>query len=170
VGVASLFMHIPFVSVWTALLGLFIVQSASAEQRHARLSRSFGELRVRDVMTPNPETTRGWVTVDAFMDAAQLVPPRHHAFPVEQWEGGISGIVTLDALQSVPPEARLTTRVLDVAVPLPAVTVTNADERLVDLISRPTPGRVPYALVFAEGALVGIVTPSDFERATVSPG
>ncbi len=48
--------------------------------------------------------------------------------------------------------------------------VATPDERLVDLVSRPTPGRVPYALVFADGALVGIVTPSDLERATVSPG
>jgi Zn-dependent protease len=169
-GVSSTFLDIPFVSIWTALLGWFIVSSATAEQRHARLSRSFGELRVRDVMTPNPETTRGWVTVDAFVDAERLVPPRHRAFPVEQWEGGISGIVTIDALHAVPPESRLTTRVVDVSVPLPSVMVATPDERVVDLISRPSESRVPYALVFAAGTLVGIVTPSDLERATVSPG
>lgn len=168
-GVGGTLFDIPFVTIWTALLGWFIVTAATAEQRHARLSRTLGELRVRDVMTMNPETTRGWVTVDAFVDAARLVPPRHHVFPVEQWEGGISGIVTLDALQAVPPEARLTTRVVDVAVPLPSVTIASPDDRLVDLVSRGSQARLPHALVFSSGALVGIVTPTDLERAASLP-
>jgi CBS domain-containing protein len=85
-------------------------------------------------------------------------------FPVEQWEGGISGIVTLDAIKAVPPEARLTTRVVDVAIPLPAVTVTVPEERLVDLMSRPPNGRLPYVLVFAAGELVGVVSAGDIQR------
>jgi Zn-dependent protease/CBS domain-containing protein len=167
-GIAGTIFDIPFVSIWTALLGWFIVTAATSEQRHARLSQSVGELRVRDVMTPNPETTRGWVTVDAFADAARLQPPRHDAFPVERWEGGISGVVTLDALRAVPPEHRLTTRVTDVAVPLAMVTVTSPEEKVVDLISRPSTARLPYVLVFASGQLVGVVTSADLERATLT--
>src|SRR4051812_29582884 len=48
-GVAATFVDIPFVSIWTALIGFFIVSTASAEQRHVRLSRDVGEVRVRDV-------------------------------------------------------------------------------------------------------------------------
>ncbi len=165
-GLAGTFLNIPFVTIWTALLGWFIVSAATTEQRHARLSRSLGELRVRDVMSANPETARGWITVEAFADDARREPPRHHVFPVEQWEGGISGIVTLDALRAVAPEDRLTTRVVDVAVPLALLTTTTPDERLVDLISRPSAGRLPYALVFDAGRLAGIVAPSDLARAT----
>jgi Zn-dependent protease len=164
-GLAGTFLSVPFVTLWTALLGWFIVSAASSEQRHAKLSRTLGALRVRDVMTAKPETTRGWVTVDAFADAARIDPPRHNVYPVEQWEGGISGIVTLDALRSVPPEARLTTRVVDVAVPLPLVTIASPDELLVELISRPASGRLPYVLVFSAGELVGVVTGNDLQRA-----
>jgi hypothetical protein len=57
-------------------------------------------------MTAHPVTTRGWMTVDAFADEARREPPRHRIFPVEQWGGGISGIVTLDAIQVVPPAER----------------------------------------------------------------
>jgi CBS domain-containing protein len=164
-GLAGTFLDVPFVTLWTALLGWFIVSAASAEQRHVKLSQTLGELRVRDVMTAKPETTRGWVTVDAFGDAARIDPPRHNVFPVEQWEGGISGIVTLDALRSVPPEARLTTRVVDVAVPLPLVSIAAPDDLLVDMVSRPTGGRLPYVLVFSAGELVGVVTATDLQRA-----
>jgi len=167
-GVLGTITNIPFVSIWTALLGWFIVNAATSEQRHARLSQSLGELRIRDVMTPNPETTRGWVTVDAFVDAARDDPPRHDAFPVERWEGGISGVVTLDALRAVPPEDRLTTRVTDVAVPIAMVRTTTPDERVVDLISRPSDSRLPYVLVFDDGRLVGVVTATDLERAPLT--
>jgi CBS-domain-containing membrane protein len=153
------------VSIWTALLGVFIMSTAGAEQRHVRLSRDLGDVRVRDVMTPKPETTRGWATIDAFVDAARHDPPRHDAFPVEQWEGGISGVVTTDALKAVAPVDRLTTRVQDVAVPLAALTVCSPDDRLVDLVSRPSMARLPYVLVFSSGELVGVVTPSDLARA-----
>lgn len=168
-GVGGTLFDIPFVTLWTALLGWFVVSAATSEQRHAKLSRSLGEIRVRDVMTPNPETTRGWVTIEAFRDAARDDPPRHPAFPVEQWEGGVSGIVTVDAIRSVPPEEWLTTRVVDVAVPLPMLTTAAPDERLVDLVSRPSRSRLPYALVFSGGALVGIVTPTDLARAMTFP-
>ncbi|HEY3724749.1 MAG TPA: site-2 protease family protein [Acidimicrobiia bacterium] len=163
-GLVGTILAVPFVTIWTALLGWFIVSAASAEQRHAVLSRSLGDLRVRDAMSPKPETTRGWVTVQAFIDAANADPPRHDAFPVEQWEGGISGIVTLDAIRAVLPEARLTTRIVDVTIPLPSLTVSVPDERLVDLMSRPPNGRLPYVLVFAAGELVGIVTATDIQR------
>ncbi|MGZ6974879.1 MAG: site-2 protease family protein, partial [Acidimicrobiia bacterium] len=164
-GVAGTFLGVPFLTIWTALLGWFIVSIASAEQRHARMSRTLGELRVRDVMSVKPETTRGWITVEAFADAARLDPPRHHAFPVEQWEGGISGVVTVDALRAVPPADRSTTRVLDVEVPLPSVTIATPDERLVDLIGRPSNPRLAFVLVFDAGELVGVVTPADLARA-----
>ena len=167
-GVAGTLFDIPFVTIWTALLGWFIVTVAASEQRHARLSQSMGELRVRDVMTANPETTRGWATVEAFHDAARVDPPRHDVFPVERWEGGISGVVTLDALRAVSPELRLTTRVLDVAVPLSSLTISFPDEKVVDLISRPSNARLPYVLVFDAGQLVGVVTSTDLERAPLA--
>jgi Zn-dependent protease len=160
-GIASLLVDLPFVSIWTALLGWFIVSSASAEQRHARMNRTFGDRRVRDVMTPNPETTRGWQTVEAFIDASRTVPVRHRVYPVEAWEGGISGIVTLHALQSVPPEQRRNTRVVDVSVPLTAVRIASPDDKLFDVANRSSAATLPYVLVFDQGRLVGVVTPAD---------
>ena len=164
-GVAGTLFQVPFLSIWTALLGWFIVTAATAEQRHARISGQLAEVRVRDVMTAVPETARGWITIDAFLDEARTRPPGHHILPVEAWDGGISGIVSLDSIRAVPESERLTTRVLDVAVPLSLVTTAAPDEPIVDLLSRPGAGRVPYVLVFAGSTLVGVLTPADLERA-----
>jgi CBS domain-containing protein len=168
-GIASLVTDLPFVSIWTALLGWFIVTAATAEQRHARMSRTLGDRRVRDVMTPNPETTRGWQTVEAFVDESRTVPARQSVYPVEEWEGGISGIVTLHAIQSVPLEQRRATRVTDVSVPLSAVTIATPDEQLIDVANRPAAAKLPYVVVFDGGRLVGVVSPTDLAKDTTAP-
>jgi Zn-dependent protease len=168
-GVVGVVVDIPFVSLWTALLGWFIVTTATAEQRHARLTGRLGERRVRDVMSPAPQTVRGWMTVEAFAADARVTPPRHRVYPVEAWGGGIAGVVTLDALHAVPAEQLASTRVVDVAVPIEQVTTASPEDRLVDLVHRPSAFRVPYVLVFEAGALVGVVTSEDLLRAPASP-
>lgn len=164
-GIVGTFLAIPFLTLWTSLLGWFVFTAATAEQRHARLTGALGDLRVRDVMSPSPQTARGWVTVDAFAHEAQLQPVRHHVLPVEAWEGGIAGLVTLDALRAVPPAQRSHTRVVDVAVPLHLVTTVAPDERVVDLVQREPSGPLPYVLVFDLGRLVGILSSADLQRA-----
>lgn len=164
-GIVGTFLAIPFLTLWTALLGWFVYTAATAEQRHARLTGALGDLRVRDVMSPSPQTARGWVTVDAFAHEAQVQPVRHHVLPVESWEGGIAGLVTLDALRAVPPDRRSSTRVVDVAVPLHLVTTAAPDERVVDLVQREPSGPLPYVLVFELGRLVGILSSADLQRA-----
>jgi len=93
-------------------------------------------------MTANSETTRGWVTVDAFADAARVDPPRHDIFPVEQWEGGISGVVTLDALRAGPAGAPVDDARHGRRVPC-RWSRPVARREVVDLTAAPTKGRVP---------------------------
>jgi CBS domain-containing protein len=97
------------------------------------------------------------------------VPLRHAVYPVEEWEGGISGIVTLRALQNIPAEQRRATRVADVAVPLTAVTIASPADKLFDVASRPAAAKLPYILVFDRGELVGVVTRADLDRDPAPP-
>ena len=94
---------IPYVSLWTALMGAFVYRTATAEQRMARLVGNFGGLHVRDVMLPDPETVRGWNTVQAVLAEFDDTPPRHEVLPVVAWEGGICGVVTLEQLTRTDP-------------------------------------------------------------------
>ena len=67
-GVLGPFVGVPFVSLWTAIMGLFVYRTASVERAHARFEARFGDRTVGDVMTRDPETIRGWMTVQAFAD------------------------------------------------------------------------------------------------------
>jgi CBS-domain-containing membrane protein len=66
----------------------------------------------------------------------------------------------------VPETARATTLVDDVTRPIARVLTARPDERVIDLVQRFTPGSGGRALVLdAGGAVVGILTSSDVERA-----
>lgn len=168
-GVLGPLLDLPFFSIWTVIMGLFLFRVAGLEQRHARLAGRFADLRVRDVMTPGPETVRGWSTVAAYAHEWVAAPPGHRVYPVVGWDGAIVGVVTLERLARVPTAERGSLRVQDVAFPVGTVVVTTPDEPLLAVAARLDAGAVPVALVLDGPVLVGIVTPSDLARVARAP-
>ena len=51
-GVLGPFVGVPYVSLWTALMGLFVYRTATVELAHARLEGTLGDRTVGEVMTP----------------------------------------------------------------------------------------------------------------------
>lgn len=165
-GVAGSVFGLGMFNLWTAIMGVFVLRVATAEQRFARMAGAYADLTVRDVMTPEPETVRGWMTVQAFVDEEAEQPARHHLLPVVAWSGEIVGVVALDQLERVPVAARTSVRVQDVSVPRHEIAVVHADESLLEAATRMGRSPVRVALVLADHVLVGIVTPADLERTT----
>jgi Zn-dependent protease len=149
-------------ALWPALLGWFVLTAADAQARAARLRRGVRGLTVGDVMTPVETGAPGWLTVDGFVD--HLGSGRRTAFVVDRWDGGPAGLVTLDALRSVPAEARAVTRVLEVAVPLDRLRTAAPDDDLAAAWARPGPAVLPHLMVRDGDHLVGVVSPDDVTR------
>lgn len=163
-GVAQFLGGVPG-GLWTAFIGWFLLNAARAEEGATIVHARLAGVRVRDVMTPDPVTGPGWWTVDAFIDEVVL---RHRcsAFPVEDFEGHLQGLVTLNRLRAVPADERARLRVLDVARPLSEVPTAKPDELLLDVLARATGGSDGRVLVVDDaGGVVGIVSPSDVTRA-----
>jgi Zn-dependent protease len=168
-GVIGEFVRIPFLSLWTALMGIFVYRTASLELAHARLDAAFGDRTVGEVMTHDPETIRGWMTVQAYADELATAPARHRALPVLGWDGTIVGVVTMDRLARVPVEMRNSVRVQDVAFPMTMVPVAGPGEQLVATAARVGGHDLGVLLVFEAGRLAGIVTESDLQRRGRTP-
>ena len=169
-GIGGTLFQLPFVSLWTALIGMFVFRAASAERQYALNNGALGNRRVGDVMSPAPQTVRGWATIDAFLaEVAAGTAPRHACLPVERWEGGIVGVVTRDALMSVLSDRRSFTRIVDVMVALPLIATASPQERVLDVLARQSQSMVPCVLVFEADQLVGIITPEDVRRAAKAP-
>ena len=155
--------------LWWMLLGLFIVTIASAEEHHARTSTALAGIRVRDVMTEHPETVDGNSTITEFLRDVALLR-RHSAFPLVDHAGRLQGLVTLNRIRAVPAERRASTLLREVACPPDEIPLAQPDEPLSALLSRLRGCADGRALVFGDGDMLGIVSPTDISRAAALHG
>ncbi len=150
--------------IWFVFLGWFLLHAARAEELDSTMRGALDGVRVRDVMSPDPVSAPGWLTVQAFLDE-YVLRHRWSAFPLEDRDGRLIGLVTMDRLKRVPPPQRAAVRVVDIACPIDQVPSALPDEPLLDLVQRMAGSTDRRALVFDAGQLVGIVTPTDLSRA-----
>jgi Zn-dependent protease len=150
-------------TLWTALVGWFLVTAARQERDQAILGRGLGGLRADQVMAPAPAVTPAWFTVDAFL-RNYVEPFQATVLPLRGFDGRPAGVVTAAALYAVPHDRRHIVRAGDVAIPMSALLVVTPDQPVGDLAARLAGGRTVAAVV-AGGQLLGIITTDDLARA-----
>ncbi|KXK62478.1 peptidase M50 [Micromonospora rosaria] len=149
--------------LWLALIGWFLIGAAGLEERQARLGSALRGVRVGDVMTAQPQTASGEMTVADFVDH-YLFAYRHTALPLVE-QGRPVGLVTLDRVRGVSPDQRGTTRLAEVACRADDLVLARPEEELTDLLPRLSRCADGRALVVTGDQLVGIVSPTDISRA-----
>jgi Zn-dependent protease/predicted transcriptional regulator len=158
--------------LWFVLLGWFLISAATAENQQAVLQSRLRTVPVREIMTANPVTVPASATVAQFLND-YLPWSRHSAFPVMA-DSQTVGLVTVKRINQVPAGERGQTTLGDVACPLSDVPRATPDESAADLLPGLNGCADGRALVFDDGHLAGIVSPSDIsrtlERLTRSPG
>ncbi|MET8836017.1 site-2 protease family protein [Micromonospora sp. NPDC004540] len=149
--------------LWLALIGWFLIGAAGMEERQARMGSALRGIRVGEVMTPQPQTASGEMTVADFVDH-YLFAYRHSALPLTE-EGRPIGLVTLDRVRGIPADRRASTTLAEVSCRADELVLANPDEQLNDLLPRLSQCADGRALVVTDQRLVGIVSPSDISRA-----
>jgi Zn-dependent protease len=149
--------------LWLALVGWFLMSASRAEQSQARLRHSLQDLRAADIMTPDPVGGPGWLTVQAFID--DYARARHPgAFPIDEWQRGLAGLVTVKQLGSVPREQRGFRRVAEIAWPLARIPLVRPEQPALEVARLMAEGPSGRALVMDGDRLLGIIAPSDLTR------
>jgi len=165
--------------LWLGLMGLLMIGASRAEASQVRTSAALAGVRVRDTLPPDgglAPTARGWQTVQAFLEddgGDGLARLGATAYPVRDFDGQLSGLMTLTQLLAVPADRRDSTRLSQVATPVAYLTFTTLDEPLTELRARVSVGPASpaalhtagHALVLGpSGELAGLLTPADFAR------
>jgi Zn-dependent protease/predicted transcriptional regulator len=154
-----------FSGLWFVLIGLFVVNAAAAEEHHARIGSQLRGVVVGDVMTAHPVVADPGQTVAEFIRRTALTRP-FSSYPLTDPTGRLIGLVTLNRVRSVPAERRASTRLGEIACRPDEIPTARPDEPLVDLLPRMAGCADGRAIVTAEdGAVVGVVSPSDVSRA-----
>ncbi|BBZ12750.1 site-2 protease family protein [Mycobacterium branderi] len=149
--------------IWLAFIGWFIFTAAHTDETQILARNALTGVRVADTMTAHPHTAPAGITVADFIER-YLLGDRHSAYPVQDRDGSISGLVTLTQLRQVPPGRRGETLVGEIAVPLDRVPTAAPNEPVTALLERLSATQQSRALVVDEGRVVGIVTASDLTR------
>ena len=144
-------------------IAFFVYIAAAAEGRQTALQAAFEGVSVADVMTPAEavRTVEPDCPLDDVVD--RMFDERHTGYPV--LEGGrLVGIVTLEDVRAVDPEARPTVSVA--AVMSTDLETTTPDTEAVEAMRRlGTDDIGRLAVVDATGSLAGLVTRSDLVTA-----
>lgn len=154
---------------WYILIGLFIVTMASAEENHAKANAALGNVRARDIMSPDPDTADPDQSVAEFIDNVAM-SRRHSAFPLLSPNGEMEGLVTLNRIRRLPPQERATTTLGAIACPPDELPIVGPDEPITDVLARMNGCADGRALVIDGGRLAGIISPTDVSRAITLRG
>lgn len=147
--------------LWLSLIGWFLIWAAGVEGRTAVLRDAAEGMRMRDLMTHEPECVPAWSPIGRFVDAVAL-GSRQFVFPVVGMNGEPTGVVSLERLSAVP--STLTgERVESVAVALPPEYLADPEDPVTSLLGRPPIAGMVLAVVVSYGRVVGMVTIEDLE-------
>jgi Zn-dependent protease len=147
--------------LWLALVGLFVIAAAKAEEAGLRVRTAFSGREAGRLMSYPAVAIPAGLSVEEAIERF-FVRFRYTAFPV--LEGGRPvGVVEVGRIQAVPESARANTTVGDVAALDPELSV-GEHEDVVSLIERPAFQRVGRAAVRTDDGGVGIVSITDVQR------
>jgi Zn-dependent protease len=163
-GILDILAGVGVGGLWFVLLGWFLAVASRTEQASAEARVHLEGVRVAEVMTPGPVLVPGWITIDAFIED-YVGRHRPSAFPVQNFDGALAGVVTLRAIKEVPGQNRATLRVRDVAVPVQDVVVARPDDMVLEVTEQMSGRPDHLALVVDDGQVVGLVSPTDIARA-----
>jgi Zn-dependent protease/CBS domain-containing protein len=151
-----------FGGIWLALVGIFVVFAAKAEEGGLRVRTAFAGREAGRFMSFPAVTVRAGATVEEAVEDL-FFRYRYSAFPV--LDGGRPvGLVDLHAVERVPAHRRSTVTVGEVAVLDPDL-VVDEHQDVAELLERPVFQRVGRAVVLTQGRDVGILSITDVSRA-----
>src|SRR5690606_30634284 len=165
-GLAGALLWAWFGGLWLALIGWFLVNAASAEERSVVLGRQLSGVQVADVMSGPPVTAPPEANISSFIDEVVL-HQRFSTYPLVDEDGRLTGLVTLNRIRQVPPDRRPDSRLRDIACPPEDVPTAHPEEPLIELLPRLagcTDGRA--VVVDPDGRVIGVVSPRDVTRMT----
>jgi CBS domain-containing protein len=114
-------------------------------------------------MTPDPESAPAWHDVEVFVQQT-LATSKQNVFPVVEFDGAPTGVVTADQLALISPERRKDQLIRSIAIPLPDQNVCRPGDPATDLFAkRPVAGQLVVVVVDGD-RVVGMITTADLAR------
>jgi Zn-dependent protease len=145
----------PVGGLWLAFIGWFILSAAKQSQAQAEARGALEGLKVADIMTPDLQTVGREISLEDY--AREMVRTGRRAHLVVAGDQ-LVGLVTAEALNSVPQHEWDVTSVQAVMLPKEKLHWAAPEEPALSLLDRMRTVGMQQMPVIAGGSVVGIVT------------
>ncbi|HIK45453.1 MAG TPA: site-2 protease family protein [Leptolyngbyaceae cyanobacterium M65_K2018_010] len=158
-GAASVVGLSPLGSIWTLLIGLFMLQNANRTAQFGELQGRLEGLTAGDAVVQNSPMVEATTDLREFADTVLWTGPSPwRKFLVTDAEGSLVGTVRVDALRQVPPELWPSKIVADVMEAPTALTTVPADQPLLEVLKTLETQQIPaLAVIQRDGSLAGLL-------------
>jgi Zn-dependent protease len=168
IGVVGLFFGgFLFNGLWLAAIGWFLARGARSEADASETFSGLSGVLVRDAMTPYPFTVPELAPVDWLMREGVSLRGLS-SFPTIDGYGHFSGLVTRQRIDELPRDRWGATPVVWTALHSSQCVTCGPDDELAPVARRMSAWAGHRAVVLNGGRVVGIVSPSDVQRAAAS--
>jgi Zn-dependent protease/predicted transcriptional regulator len=162
-GIVMFVFQGSFSGAWLAFIGWFLLQAATAEDRYAMVSDTLGDLRVRDLMVPDPVTVDADATLGQFMDDVAW-GRRYTSYPVVD-NGRVVGLLTFRRVAETPRSEWDRRAVRECMIDRDRVPVLEEDETAVEALAELGESEVNRGIVLDGDRLAGFLSITDLARA-----
>ena len=144
-----------FEGMWLAFIGWFLLTMARQSYAQATTQEALQGLTVADVMTPEAPTVARDLSLQEYSQEVTRSKCRAHLVVAD---GQLAGLMTIEALKSVPQTEWVGTSVQAVMLPRDRVRWAAPEETALALMERMRQDNLQQIAVVASDRLVGLVT------------
>ncbi|MBW4484788.1 MAG: site-2 protease family protein [Tildeniella torsiva UHER 1998/13D] len=170
-GAASVVGLSPVGSIWTLLIGLFMLQNANRSAQYGEVQGRLAGLTAEDAIAADSPVVSASVSLREFADDALLAAPSAwRKFLVADETGALVGTVLVDALRQIPREQWANTPVAAIMESASNIKTVVADRPLMEVIQTLETQKIQaLAVVRNDGSLAGLLEKCSIQALLQAP-
>jgi Zn-dependent protease len=157
-GVLSVLGITQFGSIWTVLIGFFLLQNAGRSAQSGAIQEKLSGLTAADAVNPDSPIIPADLTLREFVNEYVIGKQTWRKFLIVDDEDKLLGTVEVDKLKTIPTSDWVQVKVAELVQPIDTATTIQADESLLDVVMRLEKQEDKQVPVVKEnGVLVGLL-------------
>ncbi|MBD2106192.1 site-2 protease family protein [Nodosilinea sp. FACHB-13] len=158
-------------SVWTLLIGLFLLQNANRSAQFGTVQGRLAGLTAQDALAQDSPVVETTMSLREFADGALLAAPSAwRKFLVADETGLLVGTVLVDALKQVPREQWAETSVAAIMESAGDIVTVGAEQPLMEVIKTLETRKIQaLAVIGNDGSLAGLLEKTSIQALLQSP-
>jgi Zn-dependent protease/predicted transcriptional regulator len=145
-------------SIWTLLIGFFLLQNASRYLQAATIQEQLSGLTAADAVIPNSPIVSADISLREFANNHIIGNPSNwRKYLVTDEEGQLMGEIAVEALKTIPTNDWWDIQVRSLMQPVEAIETVDSEEPLLEVVNLLERKQLPSLVVLKSGMLIGLL-------------